>query len=127
MSESESVDEWPSAEQKAKNVAQATALREQAKAGGLRFSVYLPPEMADWLLGLIEKGEFSDPGEAAYVMLQTQKELEPHEDLRRELFIRMLQTGAEDDSQPGIPLEDFFKKLKEELAVPHTPAIWQRD
>jgi hypothetical protein len=34
-------DEWPSAEEKAKNIAQAKALRVQAEKGGLRFSAYL--------------------------------------------------------------------------------------
>jgi antitoxin ParD1/3/4 len=72
---------------------EAIALREQAKEGGLRFSVYLPPGLADWLLGLVENGTFLDPSEAAFVMLQEQQELEPHQDLRQELLSRMLQTA----------------------------------
>lgn len=122
MSESESVNEWPSAEEKAKNVAQAIALREQAKAGGLRFGVYLPPDLADWLLGLVEKGTFLDPSQAVFVMLQEQKELEPHHDLRRELLSRRLQ-AAEDDPRPSIPAEEVSKKLKERRALPES-AVW---
>src|SRR3546814_4566187 len=36
--------------------AQAESLREQARAGGLRFEAYLPPALADWLLEPIERG-----------------------------------------------------------------------
>jgi hypothetical protein len=65
MSDSQAAkDEWPSAEEKAKNIAQAKALRVQAEKGGLRFSTYLPPGLADWLLGLNEKGTFHDPSAA---------------------------------------------------------------
>jgi len=125
MGESESVhDEWPSAEEKAKSLAQAIALREQAKAGGLRFSVYLPPRLAEWLLGLVEKGTFLDPSEAVFVLLQEQKELEPHDDLRHELLNRILQAAA-DDPRPGIPAEEVFKKLKERRPLPE-PAEWAK-
>jgi len=37
-------------------IAQARALREQAGKGGLRFEAYLPPDLAEWLLDLIERG-----------------------------------------------------------------------
>jgi hypothetical protein len=39
-------------------IAQARALREQAGKGGLRFEAYLPPDLAEWLLDLIERGVF---------------------------------------------------------------------
>ena len=117
--------EWPSADEKVRNVAQAIALREQAKAGGLRFSVYLPPRLADWLLGLVENGTFIDPSEAVFVMLQEAQELEPHHDLRRELLKRMLQS-AEDDPRPGIPAEEVFSRLKEKWASPPDPAVWEK-
>src|SRR3546814_4408255 len=42
---------------------QAKALREQARAGGLRFEAYLPGDMADWLLAQVERGHFVDPSE----------------------------------------------------------------
>jgi hypothetical protein len=56
-------------------VAQAIALREQAKAGRLRFSVYLPPGLAEWMLGLLENETFVDPSEAVFVLLQEAQEL----------------------------------------------------
>jgi antitoxin ParD1/3/4 len=117
--------EWPSADEKARNVAQAMALRGQAKAGGLRFSVYLPPRLADWLLGLVEKGTFMDPSEAVFVMLQEAQELEPHHDLRRELLNRMLQ-AAEDDPRPAIPAEEVFRRLREKCASSSDPAVWEK-
>ena len=124
MDNSESVqDGWPSAEEKAKSIAQAKALRAQAEKGGLRFSAYLPPGLADWLLGLIEKGTFIDPSEAVFVMLQQAQELEPHHDLRRELLARMLQ-AAEDDPRPSIPAEEVFRELREARALPLEPAVW---
>src|SRR3546814_11601368 len=42
---------------------QAKALREQARAGGLRFEAYLTGDQADWLLERIERGMFADPSE----------------------------------------------------------------
>jgi Arc/MetJ-type ribon-helix-helix transcriptional regulator len=117
--------EWPSAEEKAKSVAQAIALREQAKAGGLRFSVYLPPGLAEWMLGLVENGTFIDPSEAVFVLLQEAQELEPHHDLRHELLNRILQAAA-NDPRPGIPAEEVFRQLKEKLASSPEPAVWEK-
>jgi antitoxin ParD1/3/4 len=117
--------EWPSAEEKARNMARAMALRGQAKEGGLRFSVYLPPRLADWLLGLVEKGTFVDPSEAVFVMLQEAQELEPHHDLRHELLNRILQ-AAEDQPRPGIPAEEVFRRLKEKCASSLDPAVWEK-
>jgi len=118
-------EEWPGAEEKAKNVAQAIALREQAKAGGLRFSVYLPPGLAEWMLGLVENETFVDPSEAVFVMLQEAQELEPHHDLRGELLNRRLQ-AAERDLRPAIPAEEVFMLLKEKLASRPEPAVWEK-
>ena len=81
---------------------QAKALREQARAGGLRFEAYLPPDMADWLLERVERGMFVDPSEAVFAIVKNFIELEPHRDLRDELLRRMLQ-AAIDDPRPRIP------------------------
>jgi hypothetical protein len=125
MSESESIhDEWPNAGEKAKRTAQAKALRTQAEKGGLRFNAYLPPALASWLLGLVEKGIFHDPSEAVFVIFGEHRELEPHADLRRELLSRTLQ-AAMDDPRPGIPAEDVFKKLREIRPLTE-PAEWKK-
>ena len=47
---------WDAAERRA-GAAHAAGLRDQAAAGGLRFEVYLPPEMALWLLGHSDRGD----------------------------------------------------------------------
>jgi Arc/MetJ-type ribon-helix-helix transcriptional regulator len=116
---------WPSAEEKAKNIAQAIALLEQAKAGGLRFSVYLPSDLADWLLKLVEHGIFLDPSEAVFVMLQEQQQLAPHQDLRRELLTRTLQ-AAIDDPRPAISSEEALKRMRKLLASSPEPAVWEK-
>ena len=104
MSDSQAAkDEWPSAEQKAKNVAQAKALRVQAEKGGLRFSAYLPPGLADWLLGLIEKGTFDNPNEAVFVILGEHQDLEPHTDFRRD--------GLGDNEALVVELRQFKDEL----------------
>jgi antitoxin ParD1/3/4 len=106
-------------------VAQAMALREQVKAGGLRFSVYLPPGVAHWLLGLVANGTFLDPSEAVFVLLQEAQELEPHHDLRHELLGRILQ-AATDDPRPRIPAEEAFRRITGELASRLEPAVWEK-
>ncbi len=47
-------DIWPTAEERAANIAQASHLKEAALAGGLRFEAYLPSELAVWFLEMIE-------------------------------------------------------------------------
>src|SRR3546814_2918576 len=49
---------------------QAKALREQARAGGLRFEAYLTGDQADWLLERIERGMFADPSEAVFAIVK---------------------------------------------------------
>jgi antitoxin ParD1/3/4 len=120
-------DTWDSPEDKAERMAQARVLRDQARAGGLRFDAYLPPRLADWLLGHIERGTFRDPSEAVFVMLGEQEELEPHADLRRELLKRRIQ-AAIDDPRPPIPAEEVFERFRKKLAEPLAePAIWRKE
>jgi len=118
-------DGWPSPEEKARNIAQAKALKDKALKGGLRFDAYLPPGLAEWLLGLIEQGVFVDPSEAVFVILGEHKDLEPHADLRRELLKRVLQ-AAMDDPRPSIPLEEVMERLRKLAAEPRPePAEWR--
>ena len=118
-------DDWPTAEQKARNIAQAKALKEIAQKGGLRFEAYLPPGLAEWLLGLIEQGVFVDPSEATFVILGEHKDLEPHADLRRELLNRTLQ-AAIDDPRPSFPSEEVMEKLRKLATGPRPePAEWR--
>jgi len=117
---------WPTAEEKAKNIAQAKALKEKVQNGGLRFEAYLPPGLAEWLLGLIERGVFVDPSEAVFVILGEHKDLEPHADLRRELLRRTLQASM-DDPRPSIPHEEVMEQLRKMTEGPRAePAEWRR-
>ena len=115
---------WPTAELKGACVAQAKALRKQAAEGGLRFEAYLPPQLAEWLLGRIEKGVFLDPREAVFVLLGEHEDLEPHIDLRQELLRRRL-NAAIDDPRPSIPAQQVFDELRKKMAAPLAePAVW---
>jgi antitoxin ParD1/3/4 len=115
---------WPTAEQKEACVAQAKALRKQAAEGGLRFEAYLPPQLAEWLLGRIEKGVFLDPREAVFVLLGEHEDLEPHIDLRQELLRRRLNAAIE-DPRPSIPAQQVFDELRKKMAAPlPEPAVW---
>jgi antitoxin ParD1/3/4 len=119
-------DTWPTAKMRASSIAQAKALRKQAKKGGLRFNAYVPPRLAAWLLGLIEQGVFMDPSEAVFVILEEHRELEPHKDLRQELLKRLLQSAI-DDPRPSIAGEEFFEKLRKKLAKPlPETATWKK-
>lgn len=101
---------------------QARALRDKARASGLWFDAYLPSDLADWLLKMVEDGVFADPSEAVFVILGQFRELEPHHDLRTELLRRMLE-AAENDPRPTIPAEEVFSELRKQISE---PARWQR-
>ncbi|MBS7701635.1 MULTISPECIES: hypothetical protein [unclassified Chelatococcus] len=117
---------WPDPADEAHAVEQAKRLRDQAAKGGLRFEAYLPPELALWLLDRIEQGKFLDPSEAVFVILGEHEELEPHADLRRELFKHRIQAAA-DDPRPGISGEEMLKRLREKRKEPlPEPAIWEK-
>ena len=105
---------------------QAHALREQARAGGLRFEAYLPGSLADWLLEQVEKGHFTDPSEGVFVMVGLFRDLAPHHDLREELLRRIVQT-AMDDPRPPIPSDEVFSALERRYSQPlPRPARWTK-
>jgi Arc/MetJ-type ribon-helix-helix transcriptional regulator len=107
-------------------IAQARALREQAGKGGLRFEAYLPPDLAEWLLELIERGVFADPSEAVFVMLGEHRDLEPHDDLRHELLQRTVQ-AATDDPRRSLSGDEVEKHFRELSAAPlPEAAIWRK-
>jgi Arc/MetJ-type ribon-helix-helix transcriptional regulator len=103
---------------------QTRALRDQARAGGLRFEAYLPGNLSDWLLEHVEQGHFTDPSEAVFVMVGLFRDLEPHQDLRDELLRRKLQ-AAIDDPRPAKPASEVFDALERRYAEPlPPPARW---
>jgi antitoxin ParD1/3/4 len=106
-------------------IEQAKALREQARAGGLRFEAYLPSGLAEWLLDQIERGMFVDPSEAVFAMLTEQRDLEPHTDLREEIIQRSCQAAIYD---PRVtPHEEVVEEMRALAAAPRpAPATWRR-
>ena len=120
------ISEWPDPADKAHAVEQAKRLRNQVAEGGLKFEAYLPPSLALWLLDRIEQGQFLDPSEAVFVILGEHEELEPHADLRREMFKRRIQAAA-DDPRPGISGEEIKAELREKRKAPlPEPARWEK-
>ena len=117
---------WDSPEAAAARIAQARALREQAGKGGLRFDAYLPPDLAKWLLDLIERGMFADPSEAVFVFLGEHRDLEPHADLRRELLSRSCH-AAMNDPRPSLSGDEVEKHLQELFDTPlPESAVWRK-
>lgn len=118
-------DDWRAAAQAA-GIAQAKALKEQAREGGLQFEAYLPSGLAEWVLDLVERGVFTDPSEAVFVILGEHKDLAPHVDLRQELLRRRLE-AAENDPSPPISSEELEKRFEALLTEPELPpAIWRK-
>lgn len=117
--------DWRTPDQRAEDIAQARNLRQQASAGGLRFEVFLPSGLAEWVLDLVAQGVFTDPSEAVFVMLQEQQDLERHGDLRQEILRRSLAASL-DDPHPGYSLEEVQERLRERLAEPRPEAaVWR--
>lgn len=119
-------NDWRTADERASDIAQAKELREQARKGGLRFEAYLPPGLAEWLLDFVERGVFTDPSEAAFVILGEHKDLEPHADLRTEILRRSLE-AAINDPRPPIPGKEAMARIARKLAEPRAePALWRQ-
>ncbi len=115
---------WPSKELRARASQQAQVLRDSTTEGGLRFQAYLPPRLALWLLDQIERGVFTDPSEAVFVLLDEARELEPHLDLRQELLKRRILSSA-NDPRPGVSFDEFMGKLEATRTKPRPkPAVW---
>ena len=119
--------DWRTPADRARDIAQAKSLREQASHGGLRFDVFLPPGLAEWVLDFVERGVFVDPAEAVFVILGEHKDLEPHNDLRTEILKRSLE-AAINDPRPPMSSDEFKKKMAERIAEPlPEAAVWRRN
>jgi len=118
--------DWRTAEERASDIAQAEALRQQASQGGLRFEAYLPPGLAEWVLDFVERGVFTDPSEAVFVILGEHKDLEPHDDLREESLKRSLEASM-NDPRPTVPMEEVMERMEKLAAGPRPEAAsWRQ-
>jgi hypothetical protein len=121
----EEEQDWRTPAERESDIAQARALREQARKSGLRFEAYLPSGLVEWVLDFVERGVFTDPGEAVFVILGEHKELEPHNDLKEELLRRTLQ-AAMNDPRPGVTMEEFNERIGKLMSEPRAePAVWR--
>ena len=94
---------------------------------GLRFEVFLLPGLAEWVLNFVERGVFADPGEAVFVMLREQKDLDPYDDLRREILKRSFD-AAINDPRPPIAHEELQQNIRKRLGEPRPePALWPKN
>ncbi len=78
------------------------------------------------MLDLVERGVFTDPGEAVFVILGEHRDLEPHADLREELLRRTLE-AAMDDPRPGVTLDEVQERFDKLRSEPRPePAMWRQ-
>jgi hypothetical protein len=127
IEDSDEPRDWRTPADRARDIAQAKVLREQASKGGLRLEVFLPSRLAEWLLDFVERGVFVDPSEAVFVILGEHKDLEPHDDLRTEILKRSLDASI-NDPRPPTPLDEYKKKIAERMAEPRPePAVWHKN
>ena len=107
-----------------KRIEQARSLKEQAKTGGLRFETYLVPGLAEWVLDMVERGDFVDPSEAVFVYMQQAQELEPHHDLKQELLGRRIKEAMKDERR--YTAEEVFAEIDKITESQTEPAYWKK-
>ena len=98
-------------------------LCERVATGGLRFEAYLPSDLALWVLDMVERGTFISPDEAVFVLMGQARELDPHHDLRRELFRRRIEAAREG---PFVEAEEVWDRLEKKARHWIEPATWRR-
>jgi antitoxin ParD1/3/4 len=104
------------------------SVRQQAAEGGLIFEAYLPPALAEWVIGLVEHEVFHSPSEAVFVAMQSFRELDDHPDLKQELLNRAIQKGINAAEEGGgIPAEEVMERLRKAMEEPRAePAMWDK-
>lgn len=102
------------------------SVRRQAAEGGLKFEAYLPPGLAEWVIGLVEQGVFHSPSEAVFVAMQSFRELDEHPDVKDELLKRAIQKGIDSMKEGGgTPAEEVMERLRKKMEGPRPePAVW---
>ena len=119
---------WVETEEMARQrIKQAHDLKEQAGRGGLRFQAYLPPELAEWVLNMVEKGVFVDPSEAVFKFMRQAQDIEPHDDIKREILKRSLEAAEKDIKKGRLHSEEETMTEINEMAEDNAqPAVWHK-
>ena len=110
-------------------IAQAKALKAQAAEGGLRFEAFLVSSQATWILELVESGDFIDPAEAVFVLMQEAQELQKHPDVKLALLRKQLDEGiAQLDRGECVSGDEVMANLKERVKnhTQSSPAYWDK-
>ena len=110
---------------KAARMEQARLMRPQAMIGGLRFEVYLPPGLADWLLERIERGIFADPNQAVFSIVDEHRDLERHADLRDQLLARSVEAAIAEPRSTRSAVDEE-QQLAELSRTSRAPAVWHK-
>lgn len=106
---------------------QARSLKDQAKTGGLKFEAYLTPDLAEWVLDMVEDGVFIDPCEAIFVYMGQAKDIEPHDDLKEEIIRRRIQQGIDSaESGKTYTTDEVRQHLQERADRMTEPALWKK-
>lgn len=108
-------------------IEQANALKQQASAGGLKFEAYLTPDLAVWVLNMVERGVFIDPSEAVFVFMGQAKDIEPYDDLKRDILKRCLEESIKQaENGRSYTTEEVRQHLDEAMKNRTEPAVWQK-
>jgi len=104
------------------------SVRRQAAEGGLTFEAYLPPALAEWVIGLVEHEVFHSPSEAVFIAMQSFQELDEHPDLQQELLNRAMQKGIDAAEEGGgNPAEEVMERPRKAMEEPRAePAVWDK-
>lgn len=86
--------------------------------GYIAITALLPEDTAQWLERLVAAGVYPDTGAAVAELLRQAQELEPHDDLKEELFRRCMRDCASASglaAGDGASLEELEDLLEEAL------------
>ncbi len=108
-------------------IEQARKLKKQAKTGGLKFEAYLTSDLAEWVLDMVEKGDFADPCEAVFVFMGQAKELDECDDLKLELLKKRINKGVKDiEEGRTYSAEEVENYLEKAINEKTEPAVWKK-
>ena len=107
-------------------IKQAQDLKPIAAESGLHFETYLTPDLAEWVLDLVERGVFIDPCEAVFCFMQEARELAPHSDLKDELLRRKIAKAEKGEFIPIEDVEAHIAELEERHKTRPEPVHWHK-